>query len=229
MRISYKQRLIIAGIVLSFILLLHYLGIGNYITLDRLQQNITYLQNIVEHHYTVAVFSYMIIFILAALLSIPVTVLLTILGGFLFGTFVGLIYAIISATIGATLLFLAVRYLIGNFVQKTFKRQLVAFNENIEMYGYSYLLTLQLLPITPTFLINVLAGLTPLSLWTFVWTTAVGIMPGSLIYTIVGQQLQTIKSVSNIFSLPMLIASTLLAILALLPVLLRWLHTTPSD
>jgi uncharacterized membrane protein YdjX (TVP38/TMEM64 family) len=88
---------------------------------------------------------------------------------------------------------------------------------------------LQLLPATPTFLINTLAGLTSISLWTFVWTTFVGIIPGSLLYTYAGQKLYTITSLWDIFSVPVILIFVLLALSALIPVIRYYMHSTKND
>jgi len=77
-----------------------------------------------------------------------------------------------------------------------------------------------LIPATPIFVINYLAGLASLNIWTFIWTTSVGILPGSLIYTFVGHHFRKIESAGDILSWPIIIALTFLALLAILPVVL---------
>ena len=76
---------------------------------------------------------------------------------------------------------------------------------------------MQILPATPTFLINALGGLTTVSLWTFIWTTSIGILPGSLVYTFAGQQLGKIESVKEILSWHLILVLILLSVLAILP------------
>jgi len=52
--------------------------------------------------------------------------------------------------------------------------------------GHLYLLTLRLMPVFPFFLINILTGLINIPLRTFIWTTSLGIIPGSLVYAFAG-------------------------------------------
>jgi uncharacterized membrane protein YdjX (TVP38/TMEM64 family) len=51
------------------------------------------------------------------------------------------------------------------------------------------MLTLRLIPVVAFTAINWAAGLTPVSRWTFFWTTTVGILPGALVFTLSGSGL----------------------------------------
>jgi uncharacterized membrane protein YdjX (TVP38/TMEM64 family) len=55
--------------------------------------------------------------------------------------------------------------------------------------GAPGLLLLRLTPVVAFTAINWVAGLTPLSRWTFFWTTAVGIIPGAILFTVSGSGL----------------------------------------
>jgi uncharacterized membrane protein YdjX (TVP38/TMEM64 family) len=55
--------------------------------------------------------------------------------------------------------------------------------------GAAGLLLLRLTPIVAFTAVNWLAGLTPLRRWTFIWTTAVGIVPGAILFTVSGSGL----------------------------------------
>lgn len=218
---NYAKRFIIAGFILAAILIVHFMGLRDYITLAQLKRYGTLLQELVGQYYWRAVLSYFLIFIGSTITGLPVTVVLTVAAGFLFGIFYGTLYVIISATSGAALMFVMVRYLIGEWVQMRYARKLHDFNQEIEQHGARYLLALQVLPITPTFLINLFAGISSLSLWTFIWATAVGIMPGTLVYTWAGKQLQTIESLQDVVSLSIIFILLMLVLLVLAPILWR--------
>ena len=78
----------------------------------------------------------------------------------------------------------------------------------------------------PFFLINIVMGLTPLSLWQFYWISQVGMLAGTLVYVNAGTQLAQLHSVSGILS-PTLILS--FALLGIMPLLAKktvsWLRT----
>ena len=213
----------IAGIVffLFVFFIAYYLGLFEAVTLTTLQQNASALYFFVQRYFVFSVFIFCALFTTATFLFLPITVLLTLAAGFLFGVSIGTLLVLLSATCGGAIMLLVVRYAIGNRVQEKYADALQMFNDDIKKYGSSYLLMLQLLPITPTFAINLFAGVIPISLWTYMWTTAVGILPGTLIYAIAGRQLHVIKSLNDLMSWPAIIILCLLALLALLPMIVR--------
>lgn len=217
----FKRRfLFYMGIIIILAVLYKYFGLSRYFNLTYINEQKHILAAMVGDHYVLSVFIFIGIFIFASFMSIPITIILNVLAGFLFGTLAGALYVNIGTTVGSTLSFLMTRYFWGAYVQYKYGNKLKEFNKHIEQYGYSYLLFLQLLPATPIFVINYLAGLASLSIWTFVWTTSVGILPGSLIYTFLGEHVGRIDAAKDILSWPIILALTLLALLAIIPVIL---------
>jgi uncharacterized membrane protein YdjX (TVP38/TMEM64 family) len=226
----FNRRICFLCLFLLIVAILYWSGFVHYLTLERIQHHAETLRIFVDTQYLISVFVYCVCFIMATLLSLPITVILSILGGFLFGIVPGTFYATLSTTVGSTLLFLLVRYFFGSMVQKLFFHQVERFRYMIQRHGYSYVLMLQLLPITPTPLINIVAGLSSLSLGTFMWTTFIGVLPGTLIYASAGQQLAYIQSVDDIISWPMIGILTVLALLMLLiPYALYYMGFAQSD
>ena len=134
-------------------------------------------------------------------------------------------YASFGATVGAVIVFCLVRYYAHDWIQKKYAVRLESFNREWDRNGHWYLLSMQLLPFTPTPFINLLAGLTTISLWTFVWTTYVGILPGTLVYTLIGTQLYKITSVDELMSCSLFILFVLAALLVLvLPIMIQRLR-----
>jgi uncharacterized membrane protein YdjX (TVP38/TMEM64 family) len=82
-------------------------------------------------------------------------------------------------------------------------------------------MTLRLIPAFPFFLVNLVSGLTRINVGTYIVATAIGTLPGSFVYAFAGRQLGTINSLKEIASPPVLLAFTLLGLLALLPILYR--------
>jgi uncharacterized membrane protein YdjX (TVP38/TMEM64 family) len=153
--------------------------------------------------------------------TLPLGGTLTIIGGFLFGGIPGTILATIAGTIGCTLSFLMFRYFFGKKVQEKYGHRLEKFNKNIEHYGTIYILMVQLIGIIPFFVINILASFTKIHLHTFVWTTAIGIIPINFIYAYTGKQLGSINSFKEILSPNVLLAFGLLALLCLISVFIK--------
>jgi len=215
---AVKRALIIGLILLFAIILLRYFGIGDYLTFEQLKSNRTYLKQLVENHYWFSVALYLGIYIAVIACCIPATPPLTIVGGFLFGVVPGILYALIGATIGATISFLLVRYVLKNTVSVYFHDRIEQFNKQIRIYGMaSYLLILQFVTIFPFFVVNTLAGLANVPLWTFVWTSLVGSFPSLFVYTLAGRQLGIIESARDIFSPSVLIVFVILILIVLFP------------
>lgn len=194
---------------------------GRILTFENLKQHRESLVSFVQNRYGLSVALFIAVYILATALSIPGAVILTIAGGFLFGTVVSTFYIDIGATTGATLAFLSARYLLGNRIQEKYQGQLKKFNEEFEKNGTHYLLTLRLIPVFPFFLINFLSGLTKIPIRAFIWTTALGIIPGTMIFAFAGRQIGTINSVSEILSIKVLAAFLVLALFTLVPVIIK--------
>jgi len=220
-----RTKLIIALIIVAIIVGIRFSPLSNYLSFQNLQQYKEALKQTVSNYYLASIFLYIITYILITTFSIPVAAVLTLAAGFLFGTLPATIYVNIGATTGAICAFLASRYLVGEWFQKKYKNKLLKFNKEIKQNGTNYLLTLRLLFVMPFFLINILAGLTNVRLFTFFWTTSLGIIPGTLVYAFAGKQLDYINKPSDIFSIKVLLAFLFLAVLSLVPVIFKKIKT----
>ncbi|GIW55680.1 MAG: hypothetical protein KatS3mg082_2084 [Nitrospiraceae bacterium] len=114
----------------------------------------------------------------------------------------------IGATTGATLAFLAARYLLRDWVEQKFGSRLRPIQDGFAKNAFSYLVTLRLIPLFPFFLVNMVSGLTRISVSAYVAATAIGIIPGSFVYAYAGRQLGTINSLKEIASPNVLLAFT---------------------
>ncbi len=89
-------------------------------------------------------------------------------------------------------------------------------------------MTLRLIPLFPFFLVNMVSGLTRVSVGTYVAATAIGIIPGSFVYAYAGRQLGTINSLKEIASPNVLLAFSLLGLLALVPIVYKKFANNPA-
>lgn len=218
---SIKGKILVGGILLAGIGAFFYFDLGQYLTLETLKANRDSLLQYTTSHYETAVALFILIYILQTAFSLPGGAVLTLTGGFLFGSLLGTLYVNLGATAGATLAFLAARYLFHGWVEQRFGDRLGAIQEGFAKDAFMYLLTLRLIPIFPFFLLNLVSGLTRIKLGTYVLATSLGILPGSFVFAFAGRQLGTINSLSEIASPPVLLAFTLLGLLALMPVIYR--------
>ena len=196
-------------------------GMSDHMTITSLKTNREMLHALVENNYLLAVCYFIGIYIIFGALSFPFVSLLTMAGGFLFGTLVGSLYTIIGATVGGSIAFLMYRYFFGAWVREQYGHRLVTFNQEFERNGASYLVIMRLIAVIPFFVANALASVAPITLKTFIWTTAVGVMPSALIYSFAGQQLDTINSIGDVFSPKVIAAFALLGLLTFASIIVQ--------
>jgi uncharacterized membrane protein YdjX (TVP38/TMEM64 family) len=218
---SNTGRLIIAAVFGLAIGAFFYFDLGHYLTLDALKENRDRLLAFTDANYAAAVGIFIVTYCVVTGLSLPGAAILTLAGGFLFGSVWGTVFVNIGATTGATLAFLAARYLLRDWVEQKFGSRLRPIQDGFAKNAFSYLMTLRLIPLFPFFLVNMVSGLTRISVSAYVAATAIGIIPGSFVYAYAGRQLGTINSLKEIASPNVLLAFTLLGLLALVPVVYR--------
>ena len=194
---------------------------ARFLSLDALKANRDHLLSFTEANSGFAAVLFVATYVVVTGLSLPGAVILTLAGGFLFGSLFGTLLVNIGATTGATLAFLTARYLLRDWVEQKFGSKLGSIQEGFASNAFSYLMTLRLIPLFPFFLVNMVSGLTRVSVGTYVAATALGIIPGSFVYAYAGRQLGTINSLKEIASPNVLLAFTLLGILAMVPVLYK--------
>jgi uncharacterized membrane protein YdjX (TVP38/TMEM64 family) len=205
-----------------------YFDLGRFLSLNALKENRDHLLAFTEAHYATAVGLFVLAYIAVTGLSLPGAVILTLAGGFLFGSIFATLFVNIGATTGATLAFLAARYLLRDWVEQKFGNTLGPIQAGFSKNAFNYLMTLRLIPLFPFFLVNMVSGLTRVNLGTYVIATALGIIPGSFVFAYAGRQLGSINSLQEIASPNVLLAFTLLGLLALAPILYKKFVTKPA-
>ncbi|TOD37406.1 TVP38/TMEM64 family protein [Vibrio parahaemolyticus] len=210
---------LIFGLILVATILLLGANFGQYLTLENAKAQQETLNSFIEANIVYAAAVYFLAYVAITAFSIPGAAVVTLLGAALFGFWFSLLLVSFASTIGATLAFLSSRYLLRDWVQLRFGEKLVAINQGVKKDGAFYLFSLRLIPVFPFFLINLLMGLTPMSIARFYLTSQIGMLPGTAVYLNAGTQLATIDSLSGIVS-PTVLAS--FALLGLFPILVKW-------
>lgn len=224
-----KKRLILLALLIFLVVLLYFLWFRDFLTFERLKVYRSDLYDFVRGHMLVSVIGFILIYIVVAGLSLPGSPILTMAGAFVFGVFGAVVYVNIGATIGAVTAFSLSRYLVGDWVQARHKNKLAIFNRQVEQNGVYYLLTLRFMPLFPFTWINLFSGLTKMRPVTFIWTTSLGILPGTVLNAYAGSQLGRINSPEELFSSRILIAFFLLGLFALMPVIVKRLRKKKNN
>ncbi len=218
---SNLGKIFIAIVVALALAAFFYFDLGRFLSLTALKDNRDSLLAFTDANFVSAVGIFIAAYVIVAGLSLPGAVILTLAGGFLFGATMATLFINIGATTGATLAFLTARYLLRDSVELKFGKWLGPFQEGFAKNAFSYLLTLRLIPLFPFFVVNLVSGLTRVSIGAYVAATAIGIIPGSFVYAYAGRQLGTINSLKEIASPNVIGAFVLLGLLALVPVVYK--------
>lgn len=161
-------------------------GAHEYFTLETLRENRIALNDWVGANPILSVLVFMAIYATAVAISFPGASILTIFGGFLFGTALGSAAVIVAATIGALVIFLAAKGGLADILKSKaggFASKLEAGFREDEL---SYMFLLRLMPVVPFWAANIASGLLGVKTRNYLIGTFFGIMPGSIVYTSIG-------------------------------------------
>jgi uncharacterized membrane protein YdjX (TVP38/TMEM64 family) len=210
------------------------LGGDRYLSFEALRDHREDLLAWCRRNELLAALGFMGMYVVIVTLSVPGAVWMTIAGGFLFGPAVATAYVVIGATLGACAIFLAARYAFADVLRRRTAGFLRSMEAGFREDALSYLLVLRLVPLFPFWLVNLVPAFLGVPLRTFALATFVGIIPGTLVYALVGHGLGAVFEAGErpdlgiVFSWEILAPLIGLAVLALLPVLYKRLSRSSS-
>ena len=130
-------------------------------------------------HPTLVTLIYFGVFVLITALCLPGAGVLMLVGGGCMGFGLCMVVSTAASALGALLTMLFARHFFRSSVESRFADKLNDINTGIEKNEVAYLLSLRLAPIIPFVAFNLLAGLTRVRPWTFLWTSFIGMLAGS--------------------------------------------------
>jgi uncharacterized membrane protein YdjX (TVP38/TMEM64 family) len=162
------------------------------ISLTALVRHRAQVGNFVTAHRPLAILAYIGLYAAAVAVSVPGAWFLTVAGGFLFGLAIGAPAAVAGATLGATIIFLIARTALGEPLLRRAGPRAKQLADGFRADAFSYLLFLRLVPVFPFFLVNLVPAFAGVGLATFVIATALGIIPGALVFSFAGTGLDSV-------------------------------------
>lgn len=229
-RLGGARRFVPLGLLVVGLAAFFVLGFDRYLSLGALRENREDLCAFVGSNAVAASAIFFVLYALMTALSVPGGVVLTIVGGFLFGIVWGSVLVIAGATVGAVGIFLAARTALGDVLRRRAGPWIARLETGFRRDAVSYLLMLRLVPVAPFWLVNLVPAFLGVPLFTYAWTTLVGIIPGTVVYIAVGNGLGATldagvePDLGIIFQPAVLLPLVGLALLALLPVAVRTLR-----
>ncbi len=225
--------LVLCGLVAGY-----WLGWQRYLSLSYLAESRVALKQAVAANRALAMGAFGVLYTLAVAFSFPAASVLTIFGGFLFGWLAGGLVVAIAATLGATLIFLAARSAFGETLLRRAGGAAKKLAQGFQDNAFSYLLVLRLAPIFPFFVVNVAPALFNIGVRTYVAATLIGILPATFVYAYLGQSIESVliaaqqsgttPSIKDLVTPQLQLAFLLLALLALVPIIVRKMRGAPK-
>lgn len=213
----------------------YYYKIGDYFTFEKLKENRYSLIGRIQLHPLLSPLCFMALYFVAVTMSLPGAAFLTILSGFLFKQPWSTLYVVLAATAGATTIFLIAKSSLGDYLRQKAGSRLDKIEQGLKENQASYLLFLRLVPIFPFFLVNLAPAFFGVPIITFIWTTLVGIIPGSFVFAQMGgglgEALDSAEqfSIVKLFNWKLKLALIGLGIIALLPIIFKKFKNSPPS
>jgi uncharacterized membrane protein YdjX (TVP38/TMEM64 family) len=200
------------------------LVVGDIVDATKLDRYNDRLLAFVEARPVLAPASYVLVYIVAILASIPGAGVCTAVGGYLFGWAGGIAYTLIAQMVGAMTVFLVARRALAGRVLRRTGPRLRALRDGFAEDALSYLFVLRVIGLLPAFMVNAVPGALRVPLGTFALGTALGLIPGTVVYAGIGAGLgdllaaEEALSPANVFTPGLVLGLVGLIVLALLPV-----------
>ena len=218
---NLSKTLFLCALLGAFILAFIMLPPGT-LSLEGIKTHQQALLSYVDHAPLRSALIFFAVYVAVSALSIPGAAILTLLGGTLFSLWEGTVLVSFASTLGATLAMLASRYFLRDWVQRRFARQMSTVNTGMARDGANFLFALRLMPLFPFFLVNLLMGLTRITVRRYWWVSQAAMLPATVVFLNAGRELGRVASLRDILSPGMLFAFTLLG---LFPLATRWLFS----
>ena len=203
---------------ISIILLL--IIIFGFITNDEfnsyLVENIENIKAIYSNEPLLFTVFFIIAYLVMTTLSLPVALLMGLLAGSVFEFYLAVVIVSFTSTIGATVAMGLARYIVRDYVTIKYRNYFDIINTNFRENGGYYLFALRMSPLFPFFIINICFGLTKMKLLPFYLISQIGMLPGTIIIILLGNELSNVMVSGNIISTTLVVYLTLLGLVPLL-------------
>jgi uncharacterized membrane protein YdjX (TVP38/TMEM64 family) len=142
---------------------------------------------------------------------------------------------VIAATIGATLLFLATKTSLGDYLHGHAGPWLAKVEHGFAANQWSYLLMMRLFPAIPFFIANLIPAFLGVPLPAFVISTFIGIIPATAVFATIGAGLGSVLMTRDDLTLENLLTPQVeaaligLAVLAATPIAVKYLRRRPPS
>ncbi|KAG0039582.1 Transmembrane protein 41B [Podila clonocystis] len=182
-----------------------------------------------KHYYRVMV-GFLTVYLYLQTFSVPGSMWLSILGGALFKFWIALTMVSLASAVGATNCYLLSCHFFSKLVKRKFGDRMEKWNTQLERHRnnlMSYIILLRLAPFPPNWFVNICSPHLHVPLWPeFFLGTLIGVTAPSVVHVQAGSVLEKLvedhSSGVSVFTLKNMLMLGAVALLAALPVLIRW-------
>ncbi|XP_069997133.1 transmembrane protein 41A isoform X2 [Penaeus vannamei] len=186
-------------------------------SLDDLRELVRVSSAYKEDHWYYVVFLFSSAYIYKQTFAIPGSALLNLLGGALLGCWpLGFPLCCVLTATGASNCFLLSRLVGKKIIQRKFATKINWFREKIsenEHQLFLFLVSLRVFPMTPNWLLNIMAPYVNVPLLMFFLSVFFGLLPYNFLCVQAGEMLSDIKSMDDIFTPKRLLALITMALI----------------
>lgn len=176
-------------LAIVIVALIGWYTLSDWLTFETLRHNRETLLAFRDENFVGLAAIFVVAYVAIVAFSLPGAAIASVTGGFLFGLTLGTVVNVVSATIGACAIFLAARWGLGASLTARLdasEGKIKRVKDGLRDNEISVLLLLRLVPAVPFFVANLLPALVGVKFRNFLLTTALGIIPGAIVFTWIG-------------------------------------------
>lgn len=192
---KFEWRTIVAIVFFFFLFMMQIAYWIDPITLADIVAVRDALVHYVHQFPVLSVFIYISCYTVTIVFGIPISA--TIIGGYFFGAWWGTLYTFFAICLGSIILCSVSRYVLYDWIQKRYKKELGPFSKSIESYGIIYVAMIHALPFVPSFLPHIVVSLSSLPLYNIIIANSVGALPLTFFYAVAGSYLHSLSSLRS--------------------------------
>ena len=178
-------------------------------------ENINFLISYYSEDTYLFLLIYFFVYVSLTAISIPIALILGLGAGFIMELYQAIILVSFASSIGATLAMLLARYFFYDLIDNKFQKEISLIKKELDNNGHYYLFALRMAPIFPFFIINAAFGLIKIKIWAFYIISQIGMLPGTVLIIMIGNELNELIISNNYMSLDLLIYLSLLGLIPL--------------
>lgn len=175
--------------VILVVAVIGFVTLRDHITFETLRDHREALLAFRAAHVLLMALGFVAAYVAIVAFSLPGAAVASVTGGFLFGLALGTVLNVLAATLGAIAIFLAARWGLGQSLAMRIEASegsLKRLKAGLHEHEISVLLLMRLVPAMPFFVANLLPALVGVKFVNFAMTTALGIIPGAVVFTWIG-------------------------------------------